>query len=238
MVYDWIDSIQRGLYPPRCQLCAAPGDGGLEICAACAAGLARNHHACARCALPLPAAAPADALCGHCRRAPPPLERARAPFLYAPPLDRLIADLKFRGRLAAGRLLGELLARALAAEDPPRPDLILPVPLHPRRLRERGFNQAGELARVLSRRLGVPWRPGGLIRVRETASQRGLDRGARRRNLRGGFACGALGGASQIALVDDVITTGATMAEAARALRRAGVGRVEAWALARTPESR
>jgi len=236
MVYQWPEIVRQALFPPTCLLCGAPGELGLDICTACRRELPRNHPACRCCALPLPAPAPAGTLCGLCQRHPPPQQWARVPFLYQQPLDRLITDLKFHGALAAGRLLGELLARELGPQLETPPQLILPVPLHPRRLRERGYNQAAELARVLAARLHIPWHAGRLERTRDTPSQRGLRRGERRRNVRGGFSCRRLAGVQRVALVDDVITTGATVAELSRTLRRAGVDRVEVWALARTPE--
>jgi ComF family protein len=155
-----------------------------------------------------------------------------APYRYAAPLDRLIPALKFGGKLAHARLLGELLAEELAASGARRPELILPVPLHARRLRERGYNQALELARPVARALGLPLETRACTRLRATAAQSGLDLKARRANLRGAFAVPALG-VKHVAVLDDVVTSGSTVAELARALARAGVERVDVWAVAR-----
>ena len=145
----------------------------------------------------------------------------------------LVAGLKFHDRLAGGRLLGELLARHLLVRGGPLPELILPIPLHPRRLRQRGFNQALELALPLGRRLGVPLDRHSCRRNRATQPQTELDLKQRRRNLRNAFALAGPLPARHIALVDDVVTTGSTSNELARLLKRAGAERVEVWAAAR-----
>ncbi|MGE0080717.1 MAG: ComF family protein [Thiohalomonadaceae bacterium] len=208
-----------------CALCGVPGT---LLCAGCHADLPRLDAACERCGEPLPVAG----VCGHCLREPPPFDRTRAAFRYASPLSELVLRLKFQGALHLALLLGELLAGRLVAADP-RPDLIVPVPLHPARLASRGYNQALELGRPLARALGVPLAHDLCRRVRDTAAQSSLDPEGRRRNVRGAFAVyGPV--PARVAILDDVITTGATLAELARVLRRAGARHVEAWALART----
>lgn len=172
-------------------------------------------------------------LCGQCLNHPPPFDAARAPLLYRPPLDWLVQGYKFNQRLAPGRLLGELLARHLAQEVAAMPELIVPVPLHPARLRQRGYNQALELARPLARRFDVPLARGLVRRTRATATQSLLAAEERRRNVRGAFALAAPLTARHVAIVDDVIATGSTVGELARLLRRAGAQRIEVWALAR-----
>ncbi|WP_338055823.1 ComF family protein [Sulfurivermis fontis] len=156
-----------------------------------------------------------------------------APLLYRPPLDWLIQGFKFNQRLPPGRLLGQLLAQHLAGQIITPPELIVPVPLHPARLRERGYNQALELARPLARRFGIPLAHGLVRRVRATATQSLLPAGERRRNVRGAFALRRPLAARHVAIVDDVIATGSTVAELARVLRRAGAERIEVWAVAR-----
>jgi ComF family protein len=131
--------------------------------------------------------------------------------------------------------LGRLLAQQLETRSVDRPALLIPIPLHPTRLRARGFNQAALLSRQLGRQLGIRWDPGVLKKHRQTEDQRGLDRRARQRNLRGSFVSRRLPKGCHVAVVDDVVTTGATCQEAARVLKRAGAGRVDVWALARTP---
>jgi ComF family protein len=224
-------ALSRWLLPLRCLLCGAAGELDVDLCAACATELPRNRSCCARCALPLPAPA---ALCGECQRHAPPWQAAWAPFRYGWPLDRLESRFKFGGDLAAGRTLAALWRREAPPE--PLPELLLPVPLHRRRLRQRGYNQALELAKPLARHFGLPLCRDVLLRTRVTAAQTELDALARRRNVRGAFAVRA-GSAlpAHVAILDDVMTTGATLAECARVLQRAGVARVDVWALARAP---
>jgi ComF family protein len=225
------DALQRFVLPLHCLLCGAPGADGLDLCRDCAGEMPRNRRCCARCALPL--AEPA-ALCGQCQRRPPPWDAAWVPFRYAWPLDRLETRFKFGADLAAGRVLSTLWLR----ETPPiaRPDLLVPVPLHRHRLRVRGYNQAIELARPLAKALQVPLQYTWLQRERGTSAQTELGAVARRRNVRRAFAARAeVAWPEHVALLDDVMTTGATLAECSRVLRRAGVKRIDVWALARAP---
>jgi len=232
MVYNWLNKLQFALIPSRCLLCGGPGTTRHDLCHDCLTALPRVAVACPTCALPLPDAAPVID-CGHCRQRPPPFAATRAAFSYGPPLDRLIQELKFGQRLSHARLLGELLAEYLAAQNGPRPELLLPVPLHWRRQRGRGFNQALELARPVAQRLGVKLCADGCRRLRDTAAQSGLNADARRRNVRGAFAVKAPVGGRRVTLLDDVVTTGHTVTELARAVLAAGAERVEVWCVAR-----
>ena len=219
------------LFPRRCLLCGAPGDGGMDLCAPCTREMPRNRHACERCALPLPVGV---SLCGQCQRRAPPWHAAWAPFRYGWPLDRLETRFKFGADLAAGRVLAELWRSEPAPRD--LPAMIVPVPLHRARLRRRGYNQALELAKPLAAAMGVPLVADALERTRDTFAQTELDRAARGRNVRGAFHLReGVDLPDHIALVDDVMTTGATLAECVRLLKRSGVPRVDVWALARAP---
>ena len=221
--------LGRTIWPARCLLCESGGASGHDLCVACAASLPWSRLACPRCALPL--SSPARA-CGGCLRKAPLLDAAHAAFAYRAPLDRLLPRLKFHGDLAAGRLLAGAMAVAFA--DLPAPGALVPIPLSRARLRHRGYDQALELARPLARALGLALSPDGLHRTRDTEAQSRLDAKGRRRNMRGAFAT-TRGAAlpDHVALVDDVMTTGATLQAAALALRRAGVRRVDAWVCAR-----
>jgi ComF family protein len=230
MVDGWRRLLRRA-WPAHCLACGGRGEVGRDLCAACHAGLPWLQVACPRCALPLPA--PAEA-CGECLRNPPPLDAVHAAFVYAPPLDRLLPRFKFHGDLAAGRLLAALMRET--APSIPDGAVIVPIPLHRKRLRMRGYDQALELARPLAATCGLPLRDGLLHRARATDAQSRLHADQRKRNLRNAFSVNAKASLPASAvLVDDVMTTGATLQAAAKALRRAGVKRVEAWVCARVP---
>ncbi len=229
-VDGWLRKAARAVFSPRCLLCGETGMAGRDLCPACTDALPWNRSACLRCALPLPA----PGTCGACLQRPPLLDETHAVLIYGFPLDRLVPRLKFHNDLAAGRLLSELMAEGLAGL--PKPQSLVPVPLHNARLRQRGYDQALELAKPLARTLRVPLLPDLLTRTRSTTPQSELDAPARRRNLRRAFEIRA--GAvlpEHVALVDDVMTTGATLQAAAKTLLRAGVARVDAWVCARVP---
>lgn len=229
-VDGWLRKAARAVFPPRCLLCREVGADGRDLCRDCSAALPWNDSACLHCALPLQE----PGTCGACLQRPPPLTETHATFVYGFPVDRLVPRFKFHKDLVAGRLLSELMAERL--RDLPRPAALVPVPLHPDRLRQRGYDQALELAKPLSQALGIALLPQALLRTRATAPQSELDASARQRNLRHAFeANGEVQLPDHIALIDDVMTTGATLQAAAKRLRRAGVNRVDAWICARVP---
>jgi ComF family protein len=227
-------SVLDALFPPTCVLCGAPGAGGLDLCAGCAAELPWNRHACARCALPFDGPGYPGVLCGPCQRRAPPYERCIAALRYATPAPTLVGAAKFRGRLNAARLLGQVLAESVRVSGEPLPEVLVPVPLHRARLAERGYNQALEIARVLGRALALPVDHRCSERILATLPQAGLDEGTRRRNIRGAFRARSPLGWRHLAILDDVVTTGSTVEELARVLRRAGADRIAVWAVART----
>lgn len=235
MPYRLSEQIKKRLYPPTCVLCGAPGQGELDLCVGCLADLPVSPNCCIRCALPLPAELPSDARCGQCQRRPPPYAVCRTAFRYEEPLPALVGGLKFSSRLNLSRLLGQCLAIALRERGAEMPELILPVPLHAKRLRERGYNQALEIARTLGRELSIPVDSRSCTRVLVTPPQTGLERKERRRNVRGAFRVRNPLDVTHVTIVDDVVTTGSTVAELTRVLKKAGVGRVDVWAVARTP---
>ena len=228
-VDDCLAFLSRQLLPYRCLICGERGVGG-DLCAACRDALPRNRCACARCGLPM---AVPEAACGHCLKTPPPFTRTRAMLIYRFPLDRLLLRFKFHGDLAAGRLLSQLLCEGLVSDD--RPQALVPVPLHRSRLRERGYDQALELAKAVAPTTGISLRARALRRTRTTARQSELDLRARQHNLRGAFALGGGPLPAHVALIDDVMTTGSTVRECAQTLLRGGVKRVDVWVVARAP---
>ena len=218
------------LFALRCLVCGEPGANGRDLCTDCLAALPRQGPACPRCALPMPH----PGTCGECLQRPPPLDAAHAAFDYAFPLDRLLPRLKFHRDFAAGRVLAQCMAERYVSL--PRPDALLPVPLHPQRLRERGFNQSVELACPLARAWNLPLLLDAVVRVRhQQAAQAGLRRAQRLRNLRGAFVARQRLDGAHVLVVDDVMTTGTTLDVLARCLKAAGAARVSNLVVARTP---
>ena len=226
--------------PQQCEVCRRWGSAAL--CADCVGRYAAARPRCACCGISLGLATPR---CGDCLRDAPPFSHTVCAADYGFPWDGLIGAFKFQGRPELAGLLAERLAlavqQALQSEALPWPDLVLPVPLSPRRLVERGYDQAWELARRVARRLQLPTEARLLQRPIDTLQQSGLGRVARQRNLRTAFMADptrrALLQGRRVALVDDVMTTGATVREASAVLLRAGAAAVDLWVLARTPDS-
>lgn len=221
-------------WPSQCAICRAWQSQ--RVCQPCRQRFAAPVPRCERCALRLPGS---TGLCGQCVRQPPPFDRAVAAFDYDYPWDGLLAAFKFRAALDLALPLAEQLRAAVEARPAPPPDLLLPTPLAAARLRERGHNQAWEIARRLARRLSVPARCDLLLRIKDTPHQLSLPQAGRAANVRGAFAVepagrGELRGRT-VAVVDDVMTTGATAAEMTRTLLQAGAAGVAVWVLARTP---
>ena len=230
-----VERCSDTLLAPSCVLCGIEA-AGARLCTDCANLLERNDSACARCAEPLPLPTP---LCGKCLRRLPAFDAAWAGYLYRAPFDHLVQRLKFNNALAVGRALlpdwSAALRAHLAARPEPPPEALIPIPLHRSRLRQRGYNQALELSRDLGSQMQLPVLHAALSRVRATAPMPGLDLTTRRRNVRGAFAAGSAQLPSRVALIDDVMTSGATLNEAAKVLKRAGVEWVEVWVLSRKP---
>lgn len=231
MVNNW------SIIEQHCLLCDERCEGQ-PLCSPCEADLPWLDARCTVCAVPLPSR---GLVCGECLKRPPSYDHVEVPWRFAFPVDALITRFKHQARWPYGRLLGERLSHHLEhafADGLPRPDLLLPVPLARRRLRQRGFNQAQMLADWLSRPLGIATDARVLERVLDTPAQQQLDAATRRRNLRQAFAiaAGADVKGRHLALVDDVLTTGATAEALARLLKRAGAERVDVYCLARTPK--
>ena len=229
-VYGTSKSLIHGLFPARCLLCLDPGQPpDLDLCRDCEADLPLNDPACPRCAMPL---ARAQADCGHCAR-PAAFDAACAPLRYEFPLVELIHRLKYGGQIAIARILGIVLAHRLLERGAPQVEALVPVPLHAAREARRGYNQACEIARFAGGILNLPVLDRLALRLRATEEQAALPASVRRANVSGAFEALAGCAPASVAIVDDVLTTGATADALAQALKRAGARRVEAWAVAR-----
>lgn len=225
-------SLSQGLLPRHCLLCGDPARRS-AFCAPCCGALPwLPAERCPVCAAP----SAAGAVCGACLAEPPVFHRSAAALAYEFPVDALVQAYKYGGDLPLGDALAGLLREALGSA--PRPDALVPMPLHPARLRERGFNQALELARRLGDALGLRVLPRACMRLRDTPPQASLPWKERGGNIRGAFACEADLAGQRVAIVDDVMTTGHTLNELARALTRAGAAEVSCWVVARAVKRR
>ncbi|MCL1915827.1 MAG: ComF family protein [Desulfovibrionaceae bacterium] len=243
-IRDAWQNLLEQLKEQRCRVCLAPMSvrpvseeapeaRACGICANCLAGFPwRAAPACPMCGEFLPLAE----LCPHCQLSPKPWRQAYFLAAYSGTLRDLVRRIKFNGQLSLAEGLGMLLAvRSGLAEKRADYDRITPVPLHPRRQATRGFNQALEIARPLAATLGIPLSFNSLLRVEDTRPQSGLTRKKRAENLRQAFTADDSWQNLRILLVDDVLTTGATLHAAASALLRGGALYVDVAALARTP---
>lgn len=224
----WLDT----LLPPVCLGCERPADDfATALCIRCSDALPGLPRCCPICADALPPAVTTEQPCAQCQKRRPAFARTVAASPYAEPVDAWISALKYGRALRFAAPLGELLASAI--NDAPRPDLLIPVPLHDSKVRSRGFNQAIEITRPLARRVELPWRHDLARRIRPTAPQQGQSAEARRRNLRGAFAADTDVAGLHVAIVDDVMTTGATADALATSLMRAGAREVSTWVVSR-----
>ena len=224
----------RSPWPSLCAICHGWGRG--RVCAPCLDRFATPVLRCDRCALQVPPGVP---VCGTCLAMPPTFDSAIACVDYGAPWDRLVTQFKFHGALDLGPVFARSVAARIASRAATPPTMLLPVPLSATRLRERGYNQAWEVARRLARHIDVRADAHLLLRIRDTAHQLALPPGERAGNVRGAFALeprrrGEIAGI-RIAIVDDVMTTGSTAAEIAGVLKQAGAAHVAIWVFARTP---
>lgn len=230
MVYQWLISNHSRWLPQACLLCGQTSHSQ-SLCTDCQRDLPRFTNSCPQCGLPLPHLT-SPAMCGHCLQQPPHYDRVISSFAYAPPVSQLVSKLKFQGEILQARLLGEFLLETVQSADS-QAQAILPVPLHKRRLRQRGFNQALEISRPLSKGLGIPLLLQSIDRLRDTLPQSEQNASQRAANVRGTFRLKQPLDYRHIAIVDDVMTSGHTVNEIARQLRASGVEQIEVWCVAR-----
>jgi len=219
--------------PSSCVLCGETNPS--LLCDECQKNLPILSQCCPQCARFLPS----DALnlrCGQCVSSSPPFDCTYALFPYQPPLIQLIIQLKFQHHLSHAKVLGQLLIQAVNEKwyrNKPLPDLLLPVPLHPKRLRERGFNQALEMLRPVAKALSLPIDTQGVRRIKATQAQSGLSAKMRKQNIARAFAVQRDYSGRHIAVVDDVITTGHTVTALCHALKQQGAKHIDVWCAAR-----
>ncbi|OGT08752.1 MAG: hypothetical protein A2X78_02465 [Gammaproteobacteria bacterium GWE2_37_16] len=231
--------IQKLTFPRRCVLCAARGQDDLDICIACAGDLPYMKNACPSCGAILPnemAVEDTTKQCGACFGQNLPFQCVYAAFLYQNPIAQLLIDLKFNQKLLYAKVLGTLMADYLEKcySKKNKPQLIIPVPLHKKRLRERGYNQALELARPIEKRLQIPVDKYSCVRVKQTAAQSLLPFDERQSNVRQAFAIRKPLAVKYVAIFDDILTTGSTVKELSQVLRKAGVTKIDVWCCAKT----
>lgn len=231
----WREFLLNRFYPSHCLLCDAVGMIERNLCHGCFADLPWNLHTCPLCALPLPEESSLGSLCGKCQKKMPPFDACFAPLRYESEVALLVGGFKFRNRLEYGKLLGQILANHLKSTHHEWPELILPVPLHKSRLHQRGYNQSLVIGRQLGRLLAIPVEHNALKRSRKTVTQSSLNYTERHKNIRNAFTLAKPLPARSVALLDDVVTTGETVAELSRLLKKRGIQHIEVWALARTP---
>ncbi|OQW94465.1 MAG: hypothetical protein BWK79_05855 [Beggiatoa sp. IS2] len=225
-LYPYLKSFRHWLLPQSCFLC---GDANPQtICSYCLESLPYQKTACQHCARSLPK----NGVCGKCLQRPPPYQRTQVVFSYDYPVNKLILAMKFNDNLALLKLSGHLMAQRLDLE--PRPDVLIPVPLHPKRLRQRGYNQSLELAKMIAKQTGIPLNYTACKRIRNTPQQTRLTAEQRETNVRGAFQVQFVKPEWQhLVIIDDVMTTGATVTELANMFLNAGIRRVDVWCCAR-----
>ena len=226
--FDNCSKLAQLLLPQQCLLCAA-SSGKSALCKGCHGDLPRHTiPACPVCALP----APQGEVCGQCLKHPPAFDATHAAFTYDFPVDALLKALKYRGLLNVTDIVATEIATLMRHH--PAPDLLIPMPLHPQRLQERGFNQSVEIARKLAQKNGYPLSLDSVIRTRHGEPQASLPLKDRAKNVKGVFATTQDFNGKSVWIVDDIMTSGASLHELAKTLKKAGATRVECWLVART----
>ncbi len=235
MLFNYFNHLQNWLLPPTCILCNNQGVAGKDICRLCLQQLPRNLHGCYRCAKHLTTTT-ADIICEQCAATPPIYQHTVAPFVYAGAIKHLILKLKSPNYYSNARLLGNLIAESLQHRLE-LPECIIPVPLHKNRYQERGFNQSIEIARTVAKQLNLHLDLNACIRQRDTPHQIGLSATQRNNNIKEAFVAPYSLPYQHVAILDDVLTTGATTGEIAKVLTQAGVSKVEIWVCAKTQQA-
>lgn len=237
MIYNWLKNNLSQIVSKQCLLCLSPTKNKHLLCAGCEKDLPENTCRCVICSIPFSTtqANEKQLVCGKCQKNPPHFTTSSIPHIYASPLKQLITQLKFHGNLSCAPLLAQGFINSIKHRKN-MPECIIPVPLHQQRLRERGFNQALELARIIASKLNIPLDYSLCYREKPTPFQSGLSAKQRKQNLKNAFKVTNNNSYRHVAIFDDVVTTGTTVNELAKQLKQAGVETIEVWAIARTPD--
>jgi ComF family protein len=235
--------LLSALFPSRCILCrqtvrVAAINPNIEVCIDCYQALPHNDNNCVRCALPLPVDIGSQILCGRCIKKTPSYDYSCSVFRYESDIINLIHQLKFGEKISYARSIGEILLASFESnllEKHGVPDCIIPVPIHDRRLRGRGYNQSIEIARVMAKKLETPIAYDAVVKKHSTLAQSGLNAKERQKNIKNAFDVINVENYKHVLIVDDVVTTGSTVNEIAKALKKNGVDRVGVLSIARAP---
>lgn len=249
IAYQWLKNIHYFFLPGTCVVCMKNSLRSIDLCVSCESRLPTLRKPCLRCALPLPPGTYNETSCGACLTRPPSFLYTLSAFEYTHPFNRLIGDFKYHGKLCNGKVMASLLAQKLKTfyQNKPLPEMIIPVPLHQRRLRQRGYNQASELGKYLSRKMQIPLNQQLCTRIQNSPAQMGLSAAKRRHNLRRAFEISSLpvlapknpdsenpAPIKRVAIIDDVITTMTTVTELSNLLKKNGVNEIHIWSIARS----
>jgi len=230
LIKNTLKQCYHRLLPYTCVICKSPSQQALDLCSACENDLPFLQNACSLCGASLAKNSPP--ICGNCLTHPPPYHDLICLAHYQGPIRRFITQLKFHQQLAFSHILGHLFVKHMGTHQ--TPDMIIPVPLHTKRLKQRGFNQALEIAKVIQKQLNIPINHTICQRIRHTQPQTSLPAHQRARNVKKAFTVRGDLSNHHVAVVDDVMTTGHTMREVCCALRKAGTKRVSVWCIAKT----
>jgi ComF family protein len=235
MIYKWLKNNLSRALPHQCLLCLTPANHSQLICGACEEELPKNTAHCIICSAAFPHTefSQKSLVCGECQNQPPAYTTSVIPHLYATPLKQLITRLKFHADLTSVPVLAKTFADGLKRDPAKLPECIIPVPLHKQRLQERGFNQALELARHVATHFKIPLDYSLCQRNKATPYQSGLSAKQRKQNMKNAFTVKEHS-YKHVAIFDDVVTTGTTVNELAKQLKKSGVETIEVWAIART----
>lgn len=231
MLSKLLHQCLHSIMPPICILCDEACENDINLCQACITDLPDIKQACQICSHPLNHN---NLVCGECLKSPPIYNCLITPFYYQFPVDFIVTAIKFHNKLAYTKTLGLLLAQTIQQRVANLPEIIIPIPLHPKRLKERGYNQALEIARPISRRFGIPIDYQSCVRLKSTSPQTSLKIRQRQQNIKNAFHIQRDFAAKHVALLDDVITTGSTVTELSKLLKAYGVESIQVWCCAKT----